>query len=75
MKVYPNPTENVLHIELDQMTSELVLHVYSGVGTLVLTEKMTSQSQTLDLSSLARGSYILELSADNYKEIIKVIKN
>ena len=75
MKVYPNPTENVLHIELDQMTSEPVLHVYSGVGTLVLTEKITSQSQTLDLSSLARGSYILELSADNYKEIIKVIKN
>ncbi|MFT6281546.1 MAG: hypothetical protein ACJA0U_001678 [Salibacteraceae bacterium] len=44
-------------------------------GSLVLSERMTSQSQSLDLSRLERGSYILELSTDDYKQLIKVIKN
>ncbi|MFT6923584.1 MAG: hypothetical protein ACJA1C_002599 [Crocinitomicaceae bacterium] len=75
MEVYPNPTSNVLHVELDQLTIEPMLNVYSMDGLLVLSERMISQTQSLDLSRLERGSYILELSADDYKEIIKVIKN
>lgn len=56
-------------------TSEPLLNVYSMDGSLVLSERMTSQSQSLDLSRLERGSYILELSTDDYKQLIKVIKN
>jgi hypothetical protein len=75
MQVYPNPTADLLHIEFDMFTSEPLLNVYSMEGSLVLSERMTSQYQSLDLNRLERGSYILELSTDDYKEIIKVIKN
>ena len=75
MKVYPNPTSDVLHVELDQLVSESILNVYAMDGSLVLSERMKSQSQSIDLSRLERGSYILELNANDYKEIIKVIKN
>ncbi|PHR36944.1 MAG: hypothetical protein COA38_01030 [Fluviicola sp.] len=75
MKVYPNPTSNVLNVNIDQLTSDGQLTIYSMDGVKVLSEKLTSNSQEVDLTHLANGSYILELKTADYSEIIKVIKN
>jgi hypothetical protein len=75
MTVYPNPTSSLLNVRLDQSTSGGQLTIYSMDGLQVLSEKLTSKSQSINLESLANGSYILELKTEEYKEIIKVIKN
>ena len=75
MHVYPNPTSDVLNIQVDQLSSLATLVIYSANGTVIFSEEMSNQTHVLDLRTLVRGSYILELNTDDFREIIRLIKN
>lgn len=74
MHVYPNPTANSVHVELDQTTSHATLALYSMNGTLLLTQEMEGQSHILELESFATGTYLLELTTDEFREMMHLIK-
>jgi hypothetical protein len=73
VQLYPNPTSGLVHIDFPA-GSMLEARVYSHDGKLVQAERFHT-SGTLDLSSLNSGNYLIELSSDEFSEVVRVAKH
>ena len=74
-ELYPNPTTGDLYI-VNNAAEALQLDLYNSVGQLVLSSKIISGSNYLQLSDLANGLYFAKLSlGNNLVEVKKVIIN
>ena len=74
-KVYPNPTSNILIIELDKNIDGELL-VYDTNGKLVITDKLVDQKQKqLNFSSLKQGNYFLHINSANRKSVYQINKS
>ncbi|KAA5533200.1 T9SS type A sorting domain-containing protein [Taibaiella lutea] len=67
LKVYPNPSDNVLNIQPDFETGgQLTYHLYDALGRVMLTGEFNlasgKEKQTISLSQLAASSYVLHLN-------------
>ena len=72
-EIYPNPVKTELHISSDD---RLVSYkIYDASGRLIQNKKFQSDSQTLNVSSLEKGNYILEIKTDKGISQKKFIKN
>lgn len=68
--VYPNPTQHALHVKTNDEVESI--NVYSMLGTLIKSVKHTN---TIDVSTLNSGNYILKITLNNKRqEIIKFVK-
>ena len=68
-KVFPNPFKQELTIEVKSIQSK-AFSIYNVIGELVISGKLNSQVNTIDLSSLAPNVYILNIE----NKSIRVIK-
>ena len=59
-KVFPNPFKQELTIEVKSIQSK-AFSIYNVIGELVISGKLNSQVNTIDLSSLAPNVYILNI--------------
>ncbi|MEO0898587.1 MAG: endo-1,4-beta-xylanase [Bacteroidota bacterium] len=59
LKVYPNPVKDVLFIEAE--SSWLQVQLFDLSGRLVQQQEITPSSQQMDVSSLQKGMYLLEI--------------
>ena len=66
--IYPNPVQDVLNITTNSLVKEVL--VYSTDGKLVLSE---NNMNTVDVSSLQSGSYIVNITLENDKTITKQV--
>ncbi|MGM0612767.1 MAG: T9SS type A sorting domain-containing protein [Bacteroidota bacterium] len=76
-KVYPNPAEERLTVELDQaLHEEATLRLYNQHGAIVRRHQWPKQAKTqhLSLSALSDGIYWLELDGEQRKYRQKVMK-
>ncbi len=73
IKVYPNPTEDILIISTrSAMTS---VSLYNILGQEVLNRKVNTNEEQIDVSLLAKGTYIVKiLTEDNKVNTSKLIK-
>lgn len=69
---YPNPVKNVLHIESNLSSSEYLVSIYNNIGQLVLISKSTKQ---IDVSSLKKGVYIINITKNNKLVKSKLFKD
>jgi parallel beta-helix repeat protein len=70
IKVWPNPTNGILHLVADHINKVEILNL---LGQVVLTAK---DNETIDLSGLENGIYFLFVSNKNgMKAVKKIIKN
>ena len=69
-KIYPNPVSSILTIQSEKSID--TIEVFDAIGRLVLTKKSTN---TLDVSSLQSGTYLMKIGSQNSIESIKFIKN
>ena len=67
VKVYPNPTQEVLHVENAQGD---VLRLYSMDGRLVVTQAVENGAAQVDMAELPAGNYLL-LSGNQSFQVIK----
>lgn len=75
VKVYPSVASTVLTIETAETTDKATLTVTDIVGRMVLQQKVQSLSLTqLDISSLAKGWFVLEIDVVGKKDKVKFIK-
>lgn len=76
IKVFPNPTEDFLHIQIEQSKEEIdvTIYVYDTFGKLLLNEEFVGTSHSIDFSPFSIGSYILKLSIDNQSKEFVIIK-
>lgn len=69
LKVYPNPSDNILNIQPDlESGGQLSYQLYDALGRIMLSGefKLTTgrEKQTVHLEQLAAGSYVLSLNMD-----------
>lgn len=60
--VYPNPTEEVLNIELPSSVKSADIDITDALGRHVLNNKMQSGMKAIDVSLLNRGVYFIHIS-------------
>jgi hypothetical protein len=69
---YPNPANSTLYVE-NAKNSSLALYNISGENSLSI--QVVSDKQQIDVSSLARGTYILIIRKDNRTALEKLVIN
>ena len=72
VSVYPNPTSGILNIN---STSECRdIQIFDASGRLLLRKETSGFQQTISLSVLARGVYLLKLTTDKGGKLLKIEK-
>jgi hypothetical protein len=72
--IYPNPTTDIIQIEFKN-AAHRSLELYDENGKLVLNSECTDSKTSLDLSTLAKGSYMLSVFKGQKTQTIKLIKH
>ncbi|HET6556986.1 MAG TPA: sugar-binding protein [Prolixibacteraceae bacterium] len=75
VSVYPNPAENRLKIERKIKSAEtLTVRILSVTGTLAKTVSLKGSQETIEISDLMPGMYVLNISSDKYIQSERIIK-
>ncbi len=72
VKVYPNPSNGVYHIEGQGINK---IEVYDGLGQLIHSEEGCNDFMLLDLRNRANGVYVLRVVAKDGVTINRIIKH
>jgi hypothetical protein len=65
LKLFPNPTSHELNIVKNSLNMVGELSIHDQVGRLILTQRLESDSTTVELSSFPNGIYFLRVSGDS----------
>lgn len=70
---YPNPVSDVVTISLKNNGSIANILVYDMLGKMIITKKPAGSvsSQTVDLSAISKGVYLVEVTTDSNLKVIK----
>lgn len=80
MTIYPNPVQNEFSISFDMMhTGDVAVNVYSLSGAKLKTYDFPNvvsgvQNLNIDVSSLNRGTFIVQLVTEHQKHVKKIMK-
>lgn len=69
---YPNPVKDVLNLTYNQEISNV--EVFNLLGQKVLSNIINANTAQVDMSSLSKGAYIVNVTSNNLVKTIKVIK-
>ena len=72
VKLYPNPTSNILNVECVGTIQNIA--VYNVLGQEVINKELNSTSTALDVSSLNSGIYVVKTVVDGVTSSTKFIK-
>jgi YD repeat-containing protein len=76
VKIYPNPTQGQLQIELPYVENlNATLRVYGMQGALIREVKVKDFTTNVDLSRYPNGMYILKISIDDLSSEWRIIKD
>ncbi|MFT5819081.1 MAG: hypothetical protein ACI8ZM_000303 [Crocinitomix sp.] len=70
-KVYPNPTTEKLNLETN--VSNLEMRIYAISGEVLLHEKLNSGNNSIDVSALSQGVYLVQLIGNGQVYIEQII--
>lgn len=77
VSIFPNPTEGLIKITLDNYIEGVpaaTITVYDLSGKLLIQKQGITGSTELDLSSFARGAYLLRLNAGENISVWNIVK-
>jgi hypothetical protein len=80
MTIYPNPVQNEFSISFDMIqTGDVAVNVYSLSGAKLKTYEFPnvvsgSQNLAIDVSSLNRGTFLVQLVTEHQKHVKKIMK-
>lgn len=72
LKLYPNPTNNILNIAYKTAIEQVV--VMNVLGQTVITKNINNSNATIDVSTLAPSTYFVKIIAGGSSQVVKVIK-
>lgn len=73
MDIYPNPTHDFVHLEFPENIPEGNIEIRDLTGRLVYSEKLTTTSTEIDVSSLSKGMYMIHFRSEEQYAIRKLI--
>ena len=71
--MYPNPAKDVLYLYISKIMNDTKIEIYDVSGKLILSQNTSVEENTLDVSKLSEGIYILEVKNDFINEQEKLI--
>lgn len=72
-RVYPNPSNGVINIEVDPMLTGQTYELKDNMGRLVVRGFIYNPTEEINIKDLSTGVYLLSIS--NTSKVLKVIKN
>jgi Flp pilus assembly pilin Flp len=73
IQVYPNPTNDLIHIQAKAQHIGTSYTIYSYTGEVVLSGQFLQEDTIVDLKDLSEGVYLISIG-DDMKQTIKVVK-
>jgi len=70
IKIYPNPTENLINIDINNYNGQIYSELYDIIGNLII----KTNNKTVDLCNYANGIYFLKVVHEDKITKIKLIK-
>jgi hypothetical protein len=76
VQVYPNPVSNLLHVDLPDLPQGTTgtLEVFSNMGNPALSPKPLCQAQSIDLSNVSPGLYLVRVTAGTHTVVTQILK-
>jgi len=77
LEIFPNPTQDKVTIRIvskEDNPKPIQLSLKDGLGKTVLEETMSSETKTINLSRYSKGVYYLQLNAEDWQTVRKVVK-
>ena len=68
--VYPNPTNDMIHVTVPENGS---LRLYDLSGKLIWLQHISEGQNTIDFKELATGSYLIEFKSTNYISSTRIV--
>lgn len=77
LSIFPIPTSDFLTLKVEDYNNEILFfYLLDEQGKLILSEQIKNQNTQLSMSTLAHGSYFINIVQTNKKiQTFKVIKN
>jgi len=78
IKMYPNPTNGILHLNLGETGSKQVtVRITNIIGKVLYENKLVNNpgETELDLSGFNNGVYFVKVIGDGFENSVKVVKN
>jgi GEVED domain/Secretion system C-terminal sorting domain/Pregnancy-associated plasma protein-A len=72
LKVYPNPTANIVNIDFDKNIEEI--SVTNILGQTVLSKSINQSKTSIDLSNFAPATYFVKITTDGNSKMIKIVR-
>jgi len=77
IKIFPNPFQNSLKIQINQFCESLKLEVFNDIGQLIIGQQIVYPKEKMfeiDASALSSGVYFVKLNINGEEFIKKVVK-
>lgn len=79
LNIYPNPSADIFHAELEGYIGDVLLEIVNPVGQILESIHLEKNSndfiqQQFDLSDYSSGIYLLKIQHENVTEVKKLIK-
>lgn len=65
IKIFPNPTDEILNIIIDKQYENPIVNIVDVTGKVLIRELLSGVNNTINLSSLTKGIYILYVKDGN----------
>ena len=75
LKIYPNPTSEMITISLPKSFATINLTLYDSMGKAVYESNIIGNTTTLDISHFSKGIYYAKISEGNNSTVKKLIFN
>jgi hypothetical protein len=76
VRVYPNPVSTILHVALPDLPQGQTgtLEIFSSMGNPVLRQAPLSTAQSIDVSGIQQGHYVVRITAGKHTAVVKIVK-
>lgn len=75
IKIFPNPVGQILHIHFIDNIEDSDITIYNVLGKIVLKQKLNTTVNSIDVSSIASGLYMLSIQTEDSSKTFKFIKS
>jgi hypothetical protein len=72
--IYPNPANNEIFIEFEKINKNTFARIISIEGKTIVTTPIIEDKTKINVETLSKGVYILELNNETDKNFVKIIK-
>lgn len=74
MNIFPNPSTGIFNYTISSLEGEIAMTVTDLTGKVVLSDAISTQTGTIDLSSVESGVYFINLTIGDSSTSVRIVK-